>query len=179
MRERCVIFVDNDKAKSYGSLSVITLDEPLYAYTTISDGTYPITPMDIRDHYDDLPVSAGMAIIEVFVERDSLGMISEFNRHDIISVNLNKGNGLLVPYRMFWPSCMFRKDMHIFTDVLGWDKPMPGLTLLRNKQCMAPDAYVKLRRKLANGNGAEIEAYIEKLMMFSYLDAETIEKYKL
>ena len=64
MQERCVIFVDNDKAKSYGSLSVITLDEPTYAYTTISDGMYPITPMDIRDHYEDLPVSAGMAIIK-------------------------------------------------------------------------------------------------------------------
>lgn len=179
MRERCVIFIDNDTAKLCGRQDTTVLSEPEFAYVTLTHGMYPVTPMDIRDNYFKLPVADGQAIVELFVERDSFGMISTFSKRDIVSVNLNMGDDLLVPHKMFWPSCMFRKDTHIFTDTLGWDRPMHGLTLLRNKQCMTAEAYAKMLHKLANGQGADIEMYIEEIMLLTYLDSDIIDKYKL
>lgn len=179
MRERCVIFVENEQAKLYGRQSNIVLPKPEYAYTTLHDGMYPISPMDIRAYFYELPVCQGLAIVELYVERNDLGTVQGFNRKDVISVNLNMGGDLLVPHRMFWPSCMFRKDTHVLSDTLGWERPMAGITLLRNKQCMAPEAYSRLLGKLANGQGEEIERYVEKIMLPTYLDEETVSKYRL
>ena len=179
MRERCVIFVENEVAKLCVRQSITILPNPEYAYVSLGDGIYPISPVDIKEHYNELPVCEGLAIVELYTERDGLGMVSTINRNDIVSVNLNMGGDLLVPHRMFWPSCMFRKDTHVLTDTLGWDRPMPGITLLRNKQCMAPEAYQRLLSKLANGQGSDIEQYIEKIMLSTYLDEDLITEYKL
>lgn len=175
---RAVIFVNNDTAKEIGSCYEYYFEDPVVAHTAIY-GLSPLSPKDIRECWDDFNISDDTAIVELMCEPGKFGLINSLKREDVISVNLHKGNGLFYPYRMFKPYCMFSKDTNIFTDEIGWKHPMPGISWIRNRQCMNSDAYTQMMENLSNRQGSIVVAYIENIFRNSLLTQDIIDEYKL
>lgn len=175
---RGVVFIDNETAKLWATKQSLDLEEPVEVFTTCN-GLYPISPKEIRDCFE---LEEGVAIIELMCEPiqgvADTELISRIDRENIISVNLNTGN-MFYPYRMFKPYCMFVRDTDILKDDLGWKHPMPGISWLRNKQCMRGGAYKQMMETISNYQGDMVVEYIEKLFQNTIMTEDIILEYKL
>lgn len=175
---RGILLVSNDEAKRIATASSLRFEAPLSVHTDIN-GVYPISPKDIEQNWDMLGMTDDIAIVELMCEPDKHGTITGLQRENIISVNLNRGMGVFTPHRMFKPYCMFTHDTNILTDELGWKHPMPGVSWVRNKQCMSKSAYEHMMDVLSNKQGSIVVTYIEQLFQTSLITQDIIDEYKL
>lgn len=140
MKRRCVIFISNDIAKSLcNNLGRLIFKEGIDIYDKLEK--YPISPFDLRKYYNELPLKDGFAVIEI--NADVRYKLYVIDRDDIISININAGNGIFLPIYMVGSPVMFSRRTNLLTGVIGWVAPDLTLPQERNRECMEAKAYKK------------------------------------
>lgn len=155
---RCVCFVqrdvvDNISRRMYDKYSGVVK-------TLVIDKNNVLSPYDIKCYLLKNPKLLRYDIVECDTD---VPVKTTIDDRTVIAAYISITRGLYNPVIVSDRFQLFSKATDMYTDVLGWEHPAPGISFADNRRCMLPDAFEDmlkvLRREFGNKAIESITTY--------------------